>query len=111
MSKNPFHIVKHRLITEKAKVLEGLKNAESSPTLKKCDKPKYVFVVDRKANKQEISKAIENIYTHKNIKVTQVNTTTRKPKPRRVRGFAGKTSYQKKAIVTLRAGDELDDQI
>ncbi len=109
--KSPYQVIKHRLVTEKARVLENLKNAESSASLKKCDSPKYVFVVDRKANKREIAQAIEKIYASKNVKVVKVNTTLRKPKTRRVRGQLGKTAYQKKAVITLKAGQELDDQI
>ncbi len=109
--KNPYQVIKHRLVTEKAKILESLKNRESSASLRKCDTPKYVFVVDRRANKREIAEAVEKIYATKNIKVVKVNTTLRKPRVRRMRGQMGKTAYQKKAVITLKAGQELDDQI
>ena len=111
MNKNPHSIIKHRYVTEKARVLENLQHSSSNPSVRKCNRPKYVFVVDRKANKQEIAWAIEKIYAHKKIKVVAVNTTIRKPKPRRVRGFSGTTSYLKKAIVTLETGDAIDEQV
>lgn len=111
MEKSPYQIIKHRLVTEKAKVLENLKQASSNASVRACESPKYVFIVDRKANKQEIAWALEKIYADKKITVTKVNTSLRKPKPRRVRGFLGKTSFQKKAIITLKPGDELDEQV
>lgn len=107
--KDPYQIVKHQLVTEKAMVLQELKNATSNPSLKRCESPKYVFVVDRKANKAEIATAIEDIYSDKNIKVVAVNTINVKPKARRVRGRAGMKPGFKKAIVTLEKGDSIDN--
>lgn len=108
MKKNPYQIVKHQHVTEKAQVLESLKNAESNPSLKRCTSPKYVFVVDPTANKQEIAWAIEHIYQEKGIKVVNVNTINVKAKQRRVRGRLGMKKAFKKAIVTLEKGDELE---
>jgi large subunit ribosomal protein L23 len=107
--RNPYQIIKHQHITEKAMVLQELKNATSNASLAKCKSPKYVFVVDRKANKQEIAQAIEEIYHDKNIKVVAVNTINVKAKARRVRGRQGLKSAFKKAIVTLEEGDSLDN--
>src|SRR5579872_6600201 len=109
--RNPFAIIKSRHVTEKARVLEELQNNSSNPCVKKCDTPKYVFVVDKKANKQEIAAAVEEIYSEKKIKVLSVNTLHAKPKGRRVRGREGVTSGFKKAIVTLQAGDKIEDKI
>lgn len=106
---NPYDIIKHMLVSEKASVLMGLKNAESNRCLKKCKAPKYVFVVDVKANKNEIKKAVEEIYKKKGIKVKSVNTITGKTKPRMFRGVLGETKPFKKAIVTLREGDSIDE--
>lgn len=107
--KNPYQIIKHQHVTEKAVMLQELKNAESNVSLKRCKSPKYVFVVDRGANKQEIAAALEEIYKEKNIKVVAVNTINIKAKPRRVRGRVGAKSAFKKAIVTLEEGDSLDN--
>jgi len=104
-------IIKHRHVTEKSRVLEGLQHSTSNACSRKCDKPKYVFIVDVKANKKEIKDSIEKIFREKNIKVTNVNTIFKKPKKRRVRGRLGKTNAIKKAIVTLEAGDNIDDQV
>jgi len=106
---NPYQIIKHRHVTEKALVLEGLKNAKSNPSLERCKSPKYVFIVDKSAKKPEIAKAVEEIYKDKNIKVVDVNTITIGPKPRRVRGRLGNKAGFKKAIVTLEPNDSIDD--
>jgi large subunit ribosomal protein L23 len=108
-AKNLYQIVKHQYVTEKSLMLAGLKTAESNPSLKRCKLPKYVFIVDRNANKREIAEAIEEIYKDEGIKVVAVNTINVKAKARRVRGRAGFKSAFKKAIVTLRPDDNLDN--
>lgn len=105
--KTPYDIIKSRYVTEKSRVLEELKDNKNNPSVAKFDKPKYVFLVEKKANKQEIRTAIEEIYAEKNIKVTGVNTITMKPKEKRVRGRIGFKSGYKKAVVTLEKGDEI----
>jgi large subunit ribosomal protein L23 len=107
--KNPYEIIKHQHITEKAKVLQELKNNESNPSVKKFKLPKYVFVVDRNANKSEIALALEEIYKEKKIKVMAVNTINVRSKTKRMRGHQGKTAAFKKAVVTLEEGDNLDN--
>lgn len=109
--KNPYDIIKHQHVTEKSMVLENLKDADSNPSLRRCKSPKYVFIVDRKANKQQIAEAVEQIYSDKNVKVVAVNTINVKPKTRRVRGRLGIKSGFKKAIVTLDEKDRLDDLV
>ena len=67
------------------------------------------FIVDKKANKVEIKKAIEDFY---NVKVTDVNTISYagKVKSRYTKaGFLkGRTNAFKKAIVTLAEGENID---
>jgi len=109
MTKNPHQIVKHQYVTEKSMMLQRLKTAESNPSLKRCKSPKYVFVVERSANKREIAKAVEEIYREQDVKVISINTINVKAKPRRVRGRPGYKRAFKKAIVTLREDDNLDN--
>ncbi|MBN1353673.1 MAG: 50S ribosomal protein L23 [Candidatus Omnitrophica bacterium] len=66
---------------------------------------KYLFWVDKHANKLEIKKAVEDIYK---VKVNKVNTVTARGKKKRVRFVQGKTPDWKKAIVTLQAGNKID---
>jgi large subunit ribosomal protein L23 len=104
-----YRVVQFRYVTEKAKVLERLQDSSANASLKKCSKSKYVFVVDVKADKRSIAKAIEAIYVEKKIRVVDVNTIKQKPKKRRVRGRQGMTKAFKKAIVTLESGDVLEE--
>ncbi len=107
--KSPYQIIKHQYMTEKSMMLQQLKTAESNVSLKRCKSPKYVFIVDRMANKQEIAQALEEIYHNDGIKVVDVNTINVKAKARRVRGRSGFKRAFKKAIVTLRPQDSLDN--
>lgn len=108
--KDPYAIIKSRYITEKAAVLEQLHTAESNPSLARCKAPKFVFIVDTHANKQEIASALEEIYKEQKVKVTKVNTIQIKRKPkRRGRGRPGMTASAKKAIVTMEPGDSIDN--
>lgn len=109
--KSPYDIVKSRYVTEKSRVLEDLKDNKSNRYVAACEKPKYVFLVEKKAGKREIAKALEEIYAEKSIKVKSVNTITIKPKKKRVRGRIGYKSGFKKAVVTLEKGDELGESV
>lgn len=108
---NVYQIIKSRRLTEKSRVLENLQNATSNPSLSRCKSPKYVFEVHQNANKVQIASAIEEIYADKKVKVVSVNTIVVGGKWRRVRGHSGKTANMKKAIVTLRPGDSIDEQV
>jgi large subunit ribosomal protein L23 len=106
----PYDIVKRRYLTEKAAVLEKLKDATSNRSVSRCECPKYTFIVDSDAKKPEIATAIESIYAEKNIKVIAVNTIQVKPKNKNRRGRMnpGKITGFKKAIVTLAAGNVIE---
>ena len=66
---------------------------------------KYLFSVQKGANKIEIKKAVEDIYK---VKVQDVNTQVVNGKMKRVRQQAGKTPDWKKAVVTLKDGHKID---
>ncbi len=70
---------------------------------------RYGFVVDRRASKPQIKKAVESLY---NVSVDSVNTMVYggKIKSRYTKGgvITGKTASFKKAIVTLVDGDSID---
>ncbi len=109
--KSPFDIILSRHVTEKANMLGQLQTNTSNPSVKKCNSPKYVFIVDKRAKKQEIKQALEEIYSDRSIKVVSVNTITAKPKACRLRGRSGMKPGFKKAIVTLEAGDTIEEKI
>jgi len=66
---------------------------------------KYTFWVDRRANKVEIKKAIEELF---DVKVEKVSTMNLKGKRKRMGRYVGRTPARKKAIVKLREGDKIE---
>jgi large subunit ribosomal protein L23 len=70
---------------------------------------RYTFIVNRKANKLEIKKAVEEFY---GIQVEDVNTLTMpsKVKQRNTKAglLTGRKPAKKKAIVTIAKGETID---
>lgn len=66
---------------------------------------KYVFIVDKRANKIQISDAVEEIF---NVKVEKVNTINVKGKVKRRGRIVGKRNDYKKAIVKLAEGETIE---
>ncbi len=87
-----YDVVRRPLITEKSSKLQGLRN-------------QFRFEVASSANKVEVKKAIETLFSVKVLKVNMLNVPS---KARRMFGRPGETRPWKKAIVTLRAGDSID---
>jgi large subunit ribosomal protein L23 len=69
------------------------------------DQNKYTFQVHPDANKTQIKIAVEKVFQ---VKVLDVNTLNREGKRKRTRSGFGRRASQKRAIVTLRAGDRID---
>ena len=84
------------LITEKADTLSERKN-------------QYSFIVDKGANKIEIKKAVEKLYT---VNVESVNTMIiagkRKSRNTKKGVLRGRKSSFKKAVITLATGETID---
>lgn len=87
--KNPYQVIKTISLSEKGTDL--------------IEDNKYTFVVDRRANKHDIKKAVEYLFERK---VKSVNVMNRRGKPKRSRYGVGKRSDWKKAIVTLKEGED-----
>ena len=87
---DPRDVIKRPLVTEKATEL--------------MQQGKYVFEVDRSANKTQIKRAVEAIF---NVKVVKVNTIRMQGKLRRQGRWIGRTPERKKAIVTLQEGQRI----
>lgn len=64
-----------------------------------------VFEVARDANKIQIKEAVQKLF---NVKVKSVNTQVYRGKDRRMGRGYGKMQNWKKAIVTLKAGENID---
>ena len=86
-------IIKKPLITEKATSLVPLR--------------KYVFSVDPSATKNEVKKAIKELY---NVDVTEVSIVNLPGKNKRFRNVRTTGSRRKKAIITLKEGQSIDLQ-
>lgn len=70
---------------------------------------RYTFIVDRKANKLEIKKAVEEFY---GVQVEEVNTSVSpsklKAKYTKAGYVVGRKPAKKKAIVTVAEGETID---
>ena len=66
---------------------------------------KVVFRVAKDATKDEIARAVEELFK---VTVTKVNTLVVKGKTKRWRGRPGRRNDIKKAIVTLAEGQSID---
>ena len=66
---------------------------------------KYVFVVDKRANKIEIGKAVKEIF---DVKVESVHTINVTGKTKRRGRTVGKRADYKKAIVKLAQGETIE---
>ena len=86
-----FRILVKPLVTEKSAVAESIN--------------KYSFVVARSANKNQIKKAVEEIY---GVKPAVVNVINMEGRRLRFGRSAGRRSDFKKAIVTLPEGKTID---
>jgi len=82
-----------------------IKPVISEKSLGVMDENKYTFIVNRKANKTQIKKAVEDLF---NVTVLKVNTIKVPPKKRRQGRYEGYTSQKKKAVVTLKDGDSIE---
>ena len=85
-------IVKHPLITEKSSWEGTARN-------------RYSFVVDPRATKDQIKRAIAELY---NVRVQKISTQIRKGKSFRTRYGLSNTGDFKKAVVQLHPDDKIE---
>lgn len=90
--KNPHDVIRRALITEK-----GTKMRETGN--------RFLFEVHPDANKLEIKAAVEEIF---GVSVEKVRTLNLLGKMKRMGRNEGRRPAWKKAIVTLREGDNID---
>lgn len=94
---NVWEVLKAPIVTEKSLIL---KEAD------KGEKQVLSFRVDRRATKDDIRKAVEEIF---NVKVEKVHTINYQGKTKRRGRYEGRRASWKKAYVTLRKGEPLVD--
>ena len=66
---------------------------------------KVTFEVAKGTNKIEVARAVEHIF---GVDVEKVNIMNVKPKTKRVGRYVGKTKAVRKAIVKIKAGQDID---
>jgi large subunit ribosomal protein L23 len=88
----PHQIIVRPLVTEKGMHRSSRYNA-------------YAFEVNKLATKDDVRKAVEELF---NVKVLRVHIQNRKGKPRRSRFRMGRTQPWKKAIVKLHSEHKID---
>ena len=89
--KTPYDVIKNMIRTEKGSEM--------------LVQNKYLFRVDKRANKIDVKKSVEDLYK---VQVETVNIMNIKGKKRRVRFREGMTSSWKKAIVTLKPDNRIE---
>ncbi len=87
-----YDIVRRPVVTEKSASMQAMRN-------------QFTFEVAASANKVEVKKAIETLFS---VKVLKVNMVSMQGKQKRTFGRPGSTKPWKKAVVTLKQGDSID---
>jgi large subunit ribosomal protein L23 len=87
-----YQVIKRALITEKS-------------TIAKDESNKYTLEVDPRANKIEISDAVEKLFK---VKVLNVHVMNVEGKKKRVGRIVGRKRSWKKAVVTLLPGNRIE---
>ena len=87
-----YTVVRRPVVTEKSTSMQQMRN-------------QFTFEVASTANKVEVRKAVETLFS---VKVLKVNIVSMRGKARRMFGRPGETKPWKKAVVTLRKGDSID---
>ncbi len=95
MERHPDRILKELRVTEKSNALQANQN-------------KYTFEVYPDATRTEVLEAVQELFK---VRVSQVNILRQRGKVKRSRtqrGVVGRKRAEKRAIVTLAAGETLD---
>lgn len=87
-----YDVVRRPVVTEKSASMQAMRN-------------QFTFEVASSANKVEVKKAIETLFS---VKVVKVNMVSMQGKQKRTFGRPGSTKPWKKAVVTLKKGDSID---
>jgi large subunit ribosomal protein L23 len=86
-------VIKQFLVTEKSSIVRETER-------------KYIFAVNREANKHEIKDAVEKLFK---VDVASVRTIVMPGKMKRLGRFEGKTPTWKKAVVKLKGDQQISE--
>ncbi len=84
-------------------ILKGILNTEK--TSRSIADNKYCFQVNADANKDDVKLAVEKIF---GVEVKSVNILNTEGKVKRFKGTKGKRSSIKKAVVTIKKGQDIN---
>ena len=98
-------IIRRPLLTEKSSRLRETGGAAERHAEGDTYAQQVVFEVARDANKIEIHGAVQSLFK---VTVTSVRTLVVRGKQKRVGRFAGRRPSWKKALVTLKPGDNIE---
>jgi len=101
----PQTVIKRPLLTEKSARLRETGGAAEAAAEGEEYAQQVVFEVAKDANKIEIRHAVQSLF---NVTVTGVRTLVVRGKQKRVGRFSGMRPSWKKAVVTLKAGDNIE---
>ena len=96
---NVWDVLKSPVVTEKSVLLKESTSEEG-------DAQVLTFRVDRKAGKNDIRQAVEEIF---GVKVAKIRTVQYEGKMKRRGRFEGRRANWKKAYVTLKEGEPMVD--
>jgi large subunit ribosomal protein L23 len=88
-----YEVIKYPIITEKTQYMAAAQN-------------KYVFEVDRRANKAQVKQAVEAVYDVRVVKVNVMNMPAKASRRWGRRRIVRRAAW-KKAVVTLAEGEKL----
>lgn len=91
-------------MTYASDIIKALIRTEKATTYE--PEGKYLFLVNKSANKIQIRQAVEQMYE---VKVKAVNTFISQGKLKKVRYQLGRTPDLKKAVVTLKEGQKISE--
>ncbi len=97
-------VLKSPVVTEKSVILKEVSSDESDEDRKEGQV--LTFRVDRKAGKEDIIKAVEEIFS---VKVSKVRTINYEGKMKKRGRYEGRRASWKKAYVTLKKGEPMVD--
>lgn len=98
-------IIKRPLLTEKSSRLREAGGGAVAPAEGESYSQKVVFEVARDANKDEVKKAVQQLFK---VTVSHVRTLVVRGKQKRVGRFSGRRPTWKKAFVTLKRGESIE---
>jgi large subunit ribosomal protein L23 len=99
------YIIKRPLLTEKGTRMKETGGVPAERVTTENLRSKILFEVARDANKVEIRRAVEALFS---VKVADVHTQIVRGKEKRMGRFSGMRSNWKKAIVTLAEGNKIE---